>query len=86
MRRGGGDGGGGYGGTSNRRRAFDNTIYGRGRWRINFYDDQVAAAFDIAIRDDPGIHQDILAAGAQLHAKGDARRRRCSTNIGDGRG
>lgn len=27
-----------------RRRAFDNTIYGRGRWRINFYGDQVAAA------------------------------------------
>lgn len=32
-----------------RRRAFDNTIYGRGRWRINFYGDQVAAAFDIAV-------------------------------------
>lgn len=29
-------------------RAFDNTIYGRGRWRINFYGDQVVAAFDIA--------------------------------------
>jgi hypothetical protein len=26
-----------------RRYAFDNTIYGRGRWRINFYGDQVAA-------------------------------------------
>jgi len=32
-------------------RATNNTIYSRGRWRINFYDDQVAAAFDIAICD-----------------------------------
>lgn len=33
-----------------RRCAFDNTIYGRGRWRINFYGDQVAAAFDIVMQ------------------------------------
>lgn len=29
------------GGAKRRRYAFDNTIYGRERWRINFYGDQV---------------------------------------------
>lgn len=48
--------------------------------RINFYDDQVATAFDIAIRGDPASR--ILAADIQLRVKGDARRCcRCSTDM-----
>lgn len=56
--------------------AFDNTIYGRGRWRINFYGDQVVAAFDIAVRARGPISRMLAVVAAariqrELCAKGD---------------